>query len=362
MEKFQPKLKDTTASNENLPIGRKKGSLRLALALLLAGLATPACIVSDSNSRAYSPFQFKFIASIDTMKESRDTQSLPLTDEQIAQDVKLTAGLNVTHITVDTNWDYPDYFAKWVAAIRKSGKHIWVRGHPNQWENKDGVEGAMDLSGYKDYMRGFIADNAALFKPGDIFDPCPEAESGNYWSEKYPGNWDSSAITEYNRFLEETTDIANQVFHEAGINGVITSIHSMNSWMALNRLDPKTAAKLGVVAIDSYPDSNTFDPKAAAKERADEIKNVYNRLRVPVIQGELGYNNLTEVNDNTQARVLKAQLDELSQLPYLIGVNYWVGAGGPGYGGYTNLFNGSAGKWTLRPAANVVNRFYLDKV
>jgi hypothetical protein len=39
-------------------------------------------------------------------------------------------------------------------------------------------------------------------------------------------------------------------------------------------------------------------------------------------------------------------------------VNYWVGAGDSTAGGYTHLFNGSAGAWTPRPAAADVSSFY----
>src|SRR5258708_25685942 len=40
-----------------------------------------------------------FIASVDTMKESRDTQTHPLSDITIAQDVNLSTSLHTTHIT-----------------------------------------------------------------------------------------------------------------------------------------------------------------------------------------------------------------------------------------------------------------------
>jgi hypothetical protein len=40
-------------------------------------------------------------------------------------------------------------------------------------------------------------------------------------------------------------------------------------------------------------------------------------------------------------------------------LNYWVGAGGAGHGGYTNIFSGSAGNWTLRPAASDLANFFL---
>jgi len=39
-------------------------------------------------------------------------------------------------------------------------------------------------------------------------------------------------------------------------------------------------------------------------------------------------------------------------------MNYWVGPGGAGFGGYTNIFSGSYGNWTLRPAAQDLSNYY----
>ena len=35
-------------------------------------------------------------------------------------------------------------------------------------------------------------------------------------------------------------------------------------------------------------------------------------------------------------------------------------AGGPGYGGYTNILRGSMGAWSPRPAAQEIAAFYLN--
>src|SRR6266849_2553056 len=82
-----------------------------------------------------------FIAAIDTMKVSRDTQQRPLAQSEIAQVVQLSASLHVNYITVDTNWDYPAYMQEWVDAVRAVHLHVWFRSHPDQWENDDGRTG-----------------------------------------------------------------------------------------------------------------------------------------------------------------------------------------------------------------------------
>ena len=50
-----------------------------------------------------------FVASVDTMKESRDTETRPLSSTEILDIVRLSARINTNYITVDTHWDYPDY-------------------------------------------------------------------------------------------------------------------------------------------------------------------------------------------------------------------------------------------------------------
>lgn len=301
-----------------------------------------------------------FIASIDTMKESRDTETHPLSDTQIAQDVNLTATLNTTHITVATNWDYTSYFRTWANIIHKAGKHIWVRGHPNQWENNNGTTGIMSPSSYENYEKNFILQNADVFQAGDIFDPASEPELGLYWHATYP-TWTNATTSEYNQFLRDSTDVANSAFAQKGIVGVITSIHSTNAWMAIHRLEPATIAKMGVVTIDSYPDQYDTTVSQAVNDRVNDITAVYNAVHVPVVLGEIGYSNKIQVDDQTQAAVLQGELNAIQSLSYVIGANYWVGAGGPGHGGYTNILTGSAGNWTLRPAANIVADFFKSE-
>src|SRR5690348_15527148 len=58
-----------------------------------------------------------FIASIDTMKVSRDTETRPLSPEEILDIVQLSASINTNYITVDTRWDYPAYLQEWVDAV-----------------------------------------------------------------------------------------------------------------------------------------------------------------------------------------------------------------------------------------------------
>ena len=74
--------------------------------------------------------------------------------------------------------------------------------------------------------------------------------------------------------------------------------------------------------------------------------------------GEYGYANDMFVDDATQAQVVNAVLDVIGSKSYVNGLNYWTGAGGPGWGGYTNILTGNLGAWSPRPAAVEVAGFY----
>jgi hypothetical protein len=85
---------------------------------------------------------------------------------------------------------------------------------------------------------------------------------------------------------------------------------------------------------------------------------VHAHWEVPILIGEHGYSRDRQLSDTVQAAVLRAEIAALEQIPYLKGLNYWVDAGGPGYGGYTNLYRLVRGKWTARQAASVLATAY----
>ena len=325
----------------------------------------PAQGAAASTDTAAVAGSSNFIASIDTMKESRDTESWQEPYAQIVQDVDLIATLNVNYITVDTHWEYPAYMAEWVQAIRATGKHVWFRGAPNQWTDQNGTTGIMTPAAYEAEEASFITSNPTLFEPGDIFDPCSEPEDGEYWST-FPANWawqgaPNQYTDAYNAFILDTTAIANQSFAAIGVTGVITTIRSTSSWWAENpnSLYTSTVASLGVVTIDSYPEGDTTDPATAAASRISELAAVHAaRPGVPVVIGEMGYSDAMAVTDAQQQAVLQAEFSAIEGLSYVAGLNYWVGPGTDQSGGYTHIFAGQRGAWTLRPAASNLAAFF----
>jgi len=298
------------------------------------------------------------------MKESRDTETHQLSTNEISSIVKLSATVNANYITVDTHWDYADYIRQWVDAIRATGRHVWFRLQPNQWENANGASGSMNPEQYKHGEYNFIKTYHSLFQAGDILDPCPEPEQGHYWAKHYVHEWTANspntATAAYNTFLRETTDIANAALHEEGIKGVITSIRSINAFFATHpdTLEQATVDKFGRITVDSYPERHLTDPDKATNARLSELQTIENTWHVPIIIGEMGYSNDVPVDDAIQQTVLKAEFAALASLSFLDGINYWVGPGANGAGGYTYIFVHSGGEWAFRPAAYELTAFY----
>ena len=339
----------------------------IALTLLLAA-AVLFAVFGIPRSTPTPPSAPAFFASIDTMKASRDTERYPLSPREITSIVDLSASLNANYITVDTHWDYPAYMRAWIDAVRATGRHVWFRAHPNQWENNNGATGIMTPAQYEAFERAFILSHASFFRPGDIFDACPEPEEGHYWEATYGPGWTShapnTATRQYNAFLRDTSAVTAAAFHQLGISGVITTVRSTSSFFAAhpNLLEQATVSKFGYVTVDSYPERDTTDPATAADARLSELRTIENIWHLPIVIGELGYSNRVNVDDTTQQAVLKAELAALAPLPYLIGVNYWVGAGSDTSGGYTHIFIKTHGVWLLRPAAHALAAFYESRL
>ncbi len=339
----------------------------LLLALMtVAGAVFVARFFATGGPAPQSSSRMPFIASVDTMKESMDTdrQGSQLSESDIAADVNLTSRLDTTHIAVDTYWDYPAYLGRWVAAVRAAHKHVWFRLHPNRWEGADGTLASLPPADYLRSERAFIVAHPTLFRPGDILDACPEPENSPYWRKAYGANWTSSriAVDAYNRFILDSTDVAWRALRERGIYNVVTTIRSVTAWFALHPaiLYPSTVAHLGAVTVDSYPDGPFVDPARAARARIAELGVIERIRRVPIVLGEIGYSARMLVDDSTQRSVLAAEFAALGRLSYLGGVNYWVGAGSAQYDG-TRLFTGTRGAWSLRPAGHVLAVFFAHE-
>ncbi len=342
-------------------------TLRHPLCLALAATALLGMNARAADKRAAPAPVF---TCVDTMKESRDTVANPLTEAQMNQDVRLTATLPVTHISVDTPYDYPEYLARWVGAVRRTGKRVWFRCAFNAWEGSYNTPATMTPAEYITRLRAFVATHASLFRAGDIFDPLPEPENGPYWARTSPqgSSWTwkdapNATTDEYNRFFLQASQAAQETLALAGIKGVITTVRSTNGYIAARptTLYPATVAKMGRVTTDSYVgQAPNAAPAEALHALQAEIEGIQRVRHVPLVLGEFGYSTQGLVSDAQQQAVLKPELAWLRGLPYLAGLNYWHGAGYPAPDVYNGarLFSGTRGAWTLRPAAHDLSQAY----
>lgn len=313
------------------------------------------------------------ITSVDTMKDSKDTchpTSSQMSDADIAQGVNLAATLNVTHITVDCGWNYPDYLARWVAAVRATGKSVWFRCQWDEWEGINGASQSLTPDEYLTETVAFIYAHPDLFQPGDILDACPESNNSSYWPTNYGGaGWTNSAPTAgtdaLNVFLRSLDTQIQTALQNNGVMGVNTKIHSVDiSWANdITKLYPATIAQLGCVTYDSYPEDSSTDPDDCADARYADLLAVMNaRPGVPIVIGELGYSDDVDVDDATQDSVLAAEFAMLQTVAPIIGMNYWVAQGTSSSGGYTHIFGNVRGAWTLRPAGARLRDFYYQQI
>ncbi len=324
-----------------------------------------------------------FIAAVDTMKESRDMDmscrggwTLCLTDADIAEDVRTTVALGVTHVTVDTFYDHPAVMARWVRAVRLAGKHVWFRPTWISWEGSYGMAGTMTPARYIGATTTFIRAHRGLFRPGDILDPLPEPENSPYWARTSPfGNdwaWKNTpnATTDaYNSFFVDLTGAVLDALAASGVVGVRTDIRSVGAWFAAHpqTLYPATVARLGRLTVDMYPGQ---DPHVAPSHALEDLRSSVTGLEklwgVPLTIGELGYTVAPRalVSDSQQDAVLKLQFAWLAAQPYVDGLNYWHGAGypAPDIWNGASLFKGTTGAWTPRPAAFALSAMFAARV
>ena len=332
----------------------------------------PVTGATETNTQYEMPANV--FRSVDTMKESRDA-SQSMNDFQIQHTCNLIASMNVTHITVDSQYDYPDYMRRWVKAVRRAGKKVWFRSCFSEWEDKSNI----DQDGYIERSKvlmtpeqntaaivKFIKENPDLFESGDIFDATPEAENGTYW-RSFKGGWvnNNTAKDEFNAFMLASSNESQQAFKDIGVEGVITGIRSTNGWIASQPtvLYQDTVEELGYVSMDFYPGNDiSLSSDASLQEFKREFMPVYNVRNVPIVIAEFGYSIKGRVTNEKQLEVLQKWFDFIQTIPNLHGINYWVGPGRKtdSDDSIDKIFEGTTGSWKLRPAGEALKKMFKN--
>ena len=289
------------------------------------------------------------IQSIDTVKYSRDLAREKANDvkfdDVIDKQVGLIGETGATHIAIGTpyNEEFVPILTRWVSAARKYGLKVWFRGNLSGWEGWFGYS-KIGRKEHTNKIRDFILANGALFEEGDIFSSCPECENGGPGDPRITGD-----VVGHRTFLIEEYKATNEAFRKIGKN-VRSNFIPMNGDVANLIMDKTTADALGrIVVIDHYV--------GTPEKLAVDIKKIAEKSGGKVILGEFGapipdiHGNL---DDAEQALWIEDALYAISNIPELVGVNYWTG-----FGGSTKLWYPNYSETT---SVEVIKRFFKPQI
>jgi hypothetical protein len=259
------------------------------------------------------------VQSIDTMKNSRDQSrnrlNDPTYDQVIESQIRDIAAVGTTHVALATPYDdeFIPLLDKWIAAARKYNLNVWFRGNFSGWEKWFSYP-QITREEHLAKLARFIPENAEIFRDGDIFSTCPECENGGPGDPRQTGD-----IEGYRRFLLEEYRVCRSAFEKIG-KDVKCNYFSMNGDVAKLIMDRNTTAALGgIVVIDHYvqtPDQLAADIRQIARNSGGRVVLGEMGAPIPDIHGEM--------TEEQQAEWLTEAFSKLTDIPELIGVNYWL--------------------------------------
>jgi hypothetical protein len=266
------------------------------------------------------------VKSIDTQVVSKHWIDVP--KESIREQVRLLKELNVNYIAIATHYDRVDEMQMWADEIHAQGLNVWFRSHWEGWEGDNNKPAIMTPDEYLRKTKDFVIAHPSLFREGDAFTVAVEPENVGVGLGRRFISWD-----EYKEFLLKQVIVAKEAFAEIDMdNKVHTNWLSVNGWVAMNVLDQELVDQLGLIVVDHYSvQSNTIgtldDPAKIVRDMNNDLDEIYQKWKKPILLGEWGYQIYQEIDEDTQATVIKGVLEMLATKPYLIGVNYWTHMG-----------------------------------
>jgi hypothetical protein len=263
------------------------------------------------------------VISIDTMKFSRDLARQTLTDRELQDDIKkqvrAIASTGATHVAIGTPYDneFLPVLKMWVKEARKNKLKVFFRGNFSGWEEWFEYE-KISRKSHTARTKQFIENNKDLFVDGDIFSSCPECENGENLNRS-----DKKQIDSYRAFLVEEYQVTKEAFDSINKN-VSSNYYSMNGDIAKLIMDKETTALFdGIVVIDHYVkdiDTLVDDVRLIARKSGGKVVLGEFGVPIPAIHGAM--------TDKQQAIWIEEALSRLSDMPEVVGVNYWVNIGG----------------------------------
>lgn len=320
--------------NEVLGITLKRNSIRkprikLSPTPILLPTATPT-----PNFSTQSATLGWGIKSVSSMKETKDKICNQRTASFIYKWVAKAKELGANYVAVETPYDSPAcgdsvaYTKLWVQAIRESGMNVWHRHMPTSFEGIYDAPKNIDAD-YLPLIESYIKNNSMLFAAGDIFTPIPEPQNGGIAGVSYcpQDKCYFKNAAHFNSWLRDAIDRSNAAFTTIGLqnkvklgyygfDGYITWGDNNPDWTGI--LEDTTIAKMGVLAIDHYPEAvgDTMENDLA------ELTAKY--PHVPIVIGEWG----TISGGDRQAQV-RASMGAAKKVKNVVGFNYWhMGVGG----------------------------------
>src|SRR3989344_876200 len=228
-------------------------------------------------------------------------------------------------------------------AARRYGLNIWFRGNFSGWEKWFGYK-AITRDEHKEKTAKFIRENSVLFADGDIFTPCPECENGGPGDPRRSGDAGG-----HKAFLIDLHETAENAFAATGVQ-VESGFFSMNGDVARLIMDAETTKALGgVVVVDHYVSS--------PKQLKEDIIALVKQSGGLIVLGEFGApipDLHGPMDEDAQAAWIGESLRAVSQVPEVIGVNYWTSVGGS-----TELWDS---KGDSRLAVQVLKLFFTPNI
>lgn len=266
------------------------------------------------------------IRSIDTQVVSKHWPDVP--QAAIDEQVDMLAALGVNYIAIATPYDRADELKMWADTIHDRGLHVWFRSHWAEWEGDDGRPATLSPDEYLQKTRAFIINNPDLFKPGDAFTVAVEAENVGIGLGKRFLTWD-----QYRDFLLSQITVANEAFSQIGLEQkVYTNWLSMNGWVVENQLTQEVVDKIGLIVVDHYVEQtktigDVDNTNTLVTATIDDLRRFHRQWDVPILLGEWGYQIFQDVPEEKQAEVIGEMYRALTELDFLVGVNYWTHMG-----------------------------------
>lgn len=259
---------------------------------------------------------------IDTMKASRDSGSWTnaMKIEHINSLVQHNPDL--THIALAMYPDNPGYHSaqyvkEWFDAVHDTGKAVFFRpALTGATTTGDAAQKILNWQALAESLEDCWAD-------GDAWDVWPE------FGVEAIGNQ-----AQWNAWIRDVIAALDTTFDNMNLDVDHTFFSMIDQrWIFGNQVEAATITAMGKLCIDFYPMDWIGAPGKGTT--IAKVNNFIGQIRagsvkypgVPIYVTETGYNTTNAITDQDQRDVVRLLMNELVNVPEVVGFNYWVGYG-----------------------------------